>query len=142
MPLVDREARNEYHRDWEKSQPREYHSRRKYNWSRANPEKCILGRSRDRAKSKGIFFSITEEDIVIPLFCPVFPWIKIEMGEGKATFNSPSLDRIRPELGYVPGNVRVISHRANMLKSDMSLEEARLILKDLENRDGIQDHRN
>lgn len=30
---------------------------------------------------------------------------------------SPSLDRIKPELGYVPGNVRVILHGLNSLKS-------------------------
>lgn len=39
--------------------------------------------------------------------------------------NSPSLDRIRNELGYVRGNVIVISNRANRLKSDASIEELR-----------------
>ena len=36
---------------------------------------------------------------------------------------SPSLDQIVPGLGYVKGNVQVISHRANTLKSDGTLEE-------------------
>jgi hypothetical protein len=36
---------------------------------------------------------------------------------------SPSLDRVDPRKGYVPGNVRVISDRANRLKGDRSLSE-------------------
>lgn len=31
---------------------------------------------------------------------------------------SPSLDRLIPERGYVPGNVAVISWRANTIKSN------------------------
>ena len=31
---------------------------------------------------------------------------------------SPSLDRQIPKLGYVQGNVAVISHKANSLKND------------------------
>ena len=46
--------------------------------------------------------------------------------------DSPSLDRIVPELGYVKGNIRVISNRANHLKSDATLEEHRKILLDAE----------
>lgn len=38
---------------------------------------------------------------------------------------SPSLDRISPELGYVPGNVRVISDKANRLKGSRNLTELR-----------------
>ena len=38
---------------------------------------------------------------------------------------SPSLDRIVPDRGYVPGNVRVVSDRANRLKGDRNLEELR-----------------
>ena len=40
--------------------------------------------------------------------------------EGVPRPNSPSLDKIIPELGYVPGNVRVISHQANFMKNDAS----------------------
>lgn len=37
--------------------------------------------------------------------------------------SSPSIDRIIPELGYVRGNIAVISMRANKLKSDATSEE-------------------
>jgi hypothetical protein len=48
--------------------------------------------------------------------------IPILVGQ-KRSENSPSLDRIRPERGYVPGNVRVLSDRANRLKSNLTYEE-------------------
>jgi len=74
--------------------------------------------ARRRAKASGIPFSITVEDIMIPEVCPILG-LPLSVSEcGKASSNSPSLDRIKPRLGYVAGNVMVISHRANTLKSD------------------------
>lgn len=46
--------------------------------------------------------------------------------------DSPSLDRIKPELGYVKGNIRVISFKANSIKNDASIEELRQILQYME----------
>lgn len=40
--------------------------------------------------------------------------------------SSPSLDRIDNRMGYVPGNVWVISWKANRMKSDASMEELRV----------------
>jgi hypothetical protein len=40
-----------------------------------------------------------------------------------ARARAASLDRIVPELGYVKGNIAVISNRANSLKSNATLEE-------------------
>jgi hypothetical protein len=44
------------------------------------------------------------------------------LGE-KRSDNSPSLDRLVPEKGYVAGNVRVISDKANRLKGDRTLSQ-------------------
>lgn len=41
---------------------------------------------------------------------------------------SPSLDRIDNRLGYVKGNVIVVSHRANAIKRDATLDELRRIV--------------
>jgi hypothetical protein len=82
----------------------------------------LWGGARIRAKSKGIPFTITIDDIVIPEVCPVLG-IKLEHGVGYVCDNSPTLDRIIPELGYVVGNIQVISHRANTIKNNASLED-------------------
>lgn len=84
-----------------------------------------------RAKRAGIPFNITEADIAIPKYCPVFG-IKLELGNRKAHANSPSIDRFIPELGYVKGNITIISHRANMLKSNATAAELRAVADWLE----------
>jgi len=42
---------------------------------------------------------------------------------------APSIDRVDNSKGYVPGNVRIISWRANRLKNDATVEEMELIIK-------------
>jgi hypothetical protein len=84
----------------------------------------MVQNARVRARATGVPFTITKEDLVIPTHCPILgiPLFKGPRGGGD---NSPSLDKIRPELGYVPGNIIVISNRANRLKADASIEELR-----------------
>ena len=41
---------------------------------------------------------------------------------GNPIWNSPSLDRINPPLGYVEDNLVFISHKANAIKGDNGLE--------------------
>lgn len=92
----------------------------------------IHSRIKWRAGHIGAPFDLTPEDIVVPEVCPVLG-IPIEGGEGrrKNNPNSPSVDRIVPELGYVRGNVRVISNRANLLKSNATVAELEAVLADL-----------
>ena len=64
-----------------------------------------------------------KEDIIIPEFCPVLGF-KLERNFGKtAAPNSPSVDCIIPERGYVPGNIQVISYKANAMKNNATEEE-------------------
>ena len=95
-----------------------------------NPNIYLLRYARDRAKEKNIPFDITAEDITIPETCPVLG-IQLQIGEKVACNNSPSLDRIKPELGYVKGNIQVLSYRANMLKSNATIEELEKVLEHL-----------
>lgn len=44
----------------------------------------------------------------------------------------PSIDRIVPELGYVKGNVAVISMKANRLKSNGLLGDFKKLIRYLE----------
>lgn len=50
--------------------------------------------------------------------CPVFDVPFTSGVDKKPTRFSPSVDKIVPELGYVPGNIQIISYRANTMKSD------------------------
>lgn len=105
---------------------RQYRERSKVD----NPKSIMLRRSRHRAKQAGIDFCITVDDIQIPDRCPV---LNIELRISNklgGDDNSPSIDRIDNDNGYVPGNVRVISNRANKLKSNATLQELKLLLED------------
>jgi hypothetical protein len=82
-----------------------------------------------RAGQHKIKFNIKVEDIVIPDVCPVLK-IPIYRDTDGLCANSPSLDRIDPSKGYVKGNIRVISFRANTLKNNATLKELTMLLAD------------
>ncbi len=88
------------------------------------PDIVLWSSAKHRAKVLGIPFSITLEDILIPEFCPI---LGIRLERNKNTrgprLNSPTLDRRDNELGYVPGNIAVISYKANTCKSDLTKEQ-------------------
>jgi hypothetical protein len=83
---------------------------------------AMLSSAKERAKKRGYPFDISPSDIIIPDICPVLG-IPLFVSEGKQSHNSPSLDKIIPEKGYVRGNIAIISSRANMLKNDATFEE-------------------
>lgn len=95
------------------------------------PKHQVWGHARKRARMNGIPFSITVEDIPeIPMHCPVLGiLLKANITAGPLD-SSPSIDRLVPALGYVPGNIRIISNRANRIRSDASAEELRRIAED------------
>ena len=83
-----------------------------------------------RAKRKGIEFSINEEHIVVPAMCPV---LGIPL-DSRTRAYAPSVDRRDLDRGYEPGNVFVISGRANRLKSNATVGEIEAILKYMKKR--------
>jgi len=86
--------------------------------------------AKDRAEKYGLAFNIVLADIVIPEKCPILgiPLIFGDTSTRGPNPSAPSLDRKIPALGYVVGNIAVISHRANRLKSDLIEEELLAIL--------------
>jgi hypothetical protein len=82
-----------------------------------NIEKTMIFHAKLRAKESNYPFDITEEDIKIPSTCPVFD-IPLFRGKGYMCDNSPSLDKIIPEKGYVKDNIIIISWKANRLKNN------------------------
>jgi len=87
--------------------------------------------TKSRAKSRGIPFRITLRDLVIPKRCPLLD-IPLRRGTLYHKPNSPSIDRKNPRRGYTRKNVWIISHRANAIKNDATLDELKKIVKNLE----------
>jgi hypothetical protein len=76
---------------------------------------------RTRAKRSGLAFNLEPADVVIPLACPVFGF---KLNDGKRD-HSASVDRKDCTVGYVKGNVRVISNLANRMKTNATESELR-----------------
>lgn len=129
-------------RETEAQRDRRLEGMRKYNAANAENishkgklkprEPVMLRCAKLRAKEKGLEFTITSSDIKIPPVCPLLG-IHISKGNGKSHHGSPSLDRIDSSKGYVPGNVWVISKKANTIKNNASLEEFMTIAKNWAN---------
>ncbi len=92
------------------------------------PEYFMFIGARSRAREQNLPFNLVLEDIVIPAVCPLLE-IPLVVAKNCHTDNSPSLDRICPEKGYVKGNIMVISFRANTIKSDATLSELKQLIK-------------
>jgi hypothetical protein len=108
-------------------------------YSKANPVMRqtinMLCKARERAREKHLEFNIDNEYVrsLVITHCPILgiplEWSR-NRGNGKLSLaGSPSLDRIDPTKGYVKGNVWIISHRANRIKSDATHEELKLVTK-------------
>ena len=82
----------------------------------------MLSRAKNRSEEKNVPFNITKEDIIFVEICPLLN-IPLNWEGGPRDKNTPSLDRVIPELGYIKGNVRIISNLANMMKSYASAQE-------------------
>lgn len=94
-------------------------------WEAVPYEKRMYNRTKTRAKNKGIPFNLDLEDIIFPEVCPVLnkPFI---YGDIDWTY---SIDRVRPELGYIKGNIIIISNRANRLKNNATADELETVAK-------------
>lgn len=106
-------ARLHSQKDWVKEQRREYRL--------LHPEMMMVASARKRAEARGVPCTITASDIRVPDQCPILG-IELRRGEGKSADHSPSLDRLVPELGYVPQNISVVSQRANRIKNSCSAD--------------------
>lgn len=96
-----------------------------------NYEWYLWNAARTRSKRLGTPFNIEVDDVVIPEKCPYlgFPLTRI-VGGGRPGTN-PSIDKIIPELGYVKGNIEIISDKANRMKNDGTPEQLVLFAKEI-----------
>jgi hypothetical protein len=128
-----REKRKIYRAKKEVLERRNIHSKE---WNKKNLESVLCTHARKRAKELNIPCTISKEDVVIPETCPALG-IPLFYGDGKMTDNSPSLDRLEPSIGYVKGNVEVISVKANRIKNNASLEEIEKVFKWLKGKQNV-----
>lgn len=105
---------------------------RKYEKSRYqnDPRQKMLSAAKQRAKFKNLNFDIALEDITIPEVCPLLG-IELIVSEGTMADNSPSLDRINNNFGYIKGNIIIISQLANRCKSNLNSDQMLMLAKNL-----------
>jgi hypothetical protein len=92
--------------------------------------KGALCAAKNRAKKRGVPCTITVELLLrlraLSTYCPALK-LELKYGNGKRASNSATLDCIDPALGYIPGNVVIMSFRANVIKQDASAAELRQV---------------
>lgn len=134
---ANKEKLKELHKNWyeqNKEKVKEYQkefnlkypgriSENRRKWADRNVEKRMFKNVKNRARRQNILFNLEVTDIVVPLKCPILN-IKFKHNNRKtAKYNSPSLDRIDNNKGYIKGNIQVISYRANTMKGDATPQE-------------------
>jgi hypothetical protein len=88
-------------------------------------EKILLKNANYRAKQKKLEFTLSLNDIKVPLLCPVF---KIPLIPGGG-LSAPSLDRIDNSRGYTPDNIIVVSVKANNFKNSATIGELKQLIE-------------
>jgi hypothetical protein len=103
-----------------------YFNKKTKEYNMKQPFHYAFKRLRLRAKQKGIPFDL-DEQYLIDLWtgkCAIFntvlcdPYSTTTQDPNKAT-----VDRVIPEIGYIKGNVKWVSNKANIIKSFGTIEE-------------------
>lgn len=134
MPYADPNQKREYGKKWyreNKEKVSEYNK----SYREENREATVQYRKenyskvlKSRAKRMGLPFDLDNEDIIQPEICPILG-ILLSNNNRRLGADSPSVDRIIPSKGYTKGNIQVISHKANVMKSNATPEELRMFAK-------------
>jgi len=119
--IANADRTKEIHSRWYQENKNE-HLRKGKLWKSTHLKNCMLYRAKERSKKEGLPFDLCIEDIIIPDCCPILG-ITLVASTKKAVANSPSLDKIIPGLGYIRGNIQVISQLANWMKSNATPKE-------------------
>jgi hypothetical protein len=89
----------------------------------------IINQAKARAKNKKLDFDLTL-DYILDIYpednlCPVFKTWMVFNSNGAGGFRetSPSIDRLDSSKGYTKDNVAIISTKANILKSNATLDD-------------------
>lgn len=94
---------------------------------------------KSNARSLGDAWDLEFGDLIWPTHCPILGMELNYYADGMRVESSPSFDQIIPGKGYIPGNVQIVSWRANRLKNNGTWQEHLLIgeyMKKLEESSG------
>ena len=95
----------------------------------AKPQWYRFLHKKANAKTSGIDFDLQYDELEWPVHCPVLG-LELDYSFGKRTGvppNSPSFDRIDPNMGYVRGNVIIVSHLANAIKTNATVDQLKKV---------------
>jgi hypothetical protein len=104
--------------------PDKFRARYQANRKRADPFQRMVNQKRATCKHLGVPFDLDAEYLkgLMPDdgLCPIFRTRMILYTEDGPTDERLSIDRKDPSLGYLKGNVQLLSFRANRAKNDIT----------------------
>ena len=95
----------------------------------------LLRHARARARKNNLPFDLTREwlETMVVSHCPItlqpIDWFKEQVVNGVPGPNSPSIDKNKPELGYVQTNCAIVSFRGNSIKNSGTIDEHRRVVQ-------------
>ena len=111
---------------------RAYLAQRKMNDPIGHRAGHVLCTLRDKSVKNNIPFDITKQDLIDMQnksdTCPCC-FEPFDFNLNGKNPHSPSVDRVIPELGYVPGNVEMICYECNRRKNSSSIEQIERIIR-------------
>jgi hypothetical protein len=114
------------HKQWAENN-REKMKQMSYEWIKNNYLRHLITKCIIRAKKKDI--QSDSIDILLEYLTPIYEQgicqkcNKKIIARDKSHKNSPSIDRIKPEFGYIVGNVTILCCECNRKKQDNTLED-------------------
>lgn len=105
---------------------------KKVRLTKEGKQQYLVTSKKSFSKRNNLEYDLTVGGLEWPDICPVFG---IELNYGAdimARENSPSIDRLDSTKGYTNSNCRVISFKANQIKSNGTAEEHRKIAEYME----------
>lgn len=88
----------------------------------------LVAKRRRDAHKKRIPFTISVETLAWPTYCPALG-IKLDyLTRGRLKPDLPTIDRVDPKHGYHPWNARIVSFKANTIKSFASFKDLERIV--------------
>ena len=129
MPYKAAAVKKKYKKEYNKK----YYQENKDYFKEYSIKKPWVAMTRDAKSRTNLPFNITSEYVksIWPEdnTCPALD-IKFKQGtEGSPVDSSPSLDRIIPKLGYIKGNVQIVSHLANKIMNNATPDQVMAVAK-------------